>query len=73
MQRSPYGQLLLFLLYKIQCSGFGCLSGGGLEAVNLCGPGGNGSNGKEGRKVGHCGKEGQDGAKPGAGENLWQS
>ena len=72
MQCSPYRQLPLFL-YKIQCSGLGRLSGGGLTSVNRCGPGGNGSNGREGRKVGRCRKDGQDGAKLGDGENLGQS
>ena len=57
----------------MQCSGFGRLGGGGLGSVNLCVPEGNGGSGKERRKVGHCGKEGRDGAKFGAGENLGQS
>ena len=57
----------------MQCSGFGHLGGGGLGSVNLCVPEGNGGSGKEGQKVGRCGKEGRDGAKFGAGENLGQS
>ena len=58
MQHSPYEQLLLFL-YKMQCSGLSRLGGGGLESVNC------GAVGREGWKVGHCGRDGQGGAKLG--------
>ena len=35
MQHSPYGHLPLFMLYKMQWSGLGCLGGGGLVSTKL--------------------------------------
>ena len=58
MQRSPYGQLPLFLLYKMQWSGLGRFGGGSLGSVlNFCVPDGDG---KGGQKEGRCGSDGRN-------------
>ena len=73
MQRSPYGQLPLFLLYKMQCSGLSLLGGGGLVSVNLCELGGNGGNGSEERRGGRCVKDGRGWERAGEVINFGQS
>ena len=73
MQLSPYGQLPLFLLNRMQCSGFCRLGGGGLVSVKRCGAELGAWNCIVGRKVWRSSGAGQGSAKCEDGENLGQS